>query len=452
MRDARVIQQIESAMNEGRIPITKSIVMRGIHMKITCVGIDVSDGHSTISAYAWGDVMLMKPQDVPHTVDALHGLADEIGRLPGEVRVVMEHTGRCWLPIAGVLREAGLFVSAVNPKLIRDFGDNKLRSLKTDKADSRKIARYGLRYWNELQPYAPTETTRQKLLEFSRQLDNSNKLLTAQKNNLQAIVSVTFPGVRKLFTSPAREDGRIKWVDFVCDFYHCDRVRKLGAAAFTECYRAWCKRKGYNFTKYGCAKIYALACNCVPSLSCDRDTKLLINEVARQLTAISVAVEVFRAKIYDLASTLPEFGCVMAMFGCGKTTGPQLMAEIGDPTRFRDRVVDGRRIKGKKQLAQFAGVAPGNNQSGSYEQQSVKASKKGSANLRRTLFQIISTHLKKMPDNPIYHFLDRKRVEGKEYFVYMTAASNRFLQRYYAQVRDYLAAQPVDPPSPSIAA
>ena len=156
-------------------------------MDITCVGIDVSDGHSTVSAFAWGDKLVMKPHDVFHTVAALRGLADEIGHLPGEVRVVMEHTGRFWLPIAGALHKAGLFVSAVNPKLIRDFGDNKLRSVKTDKADSKKIARYGLRYWNELLPYSPIETIRQKLLEFSRQLDNSNKLLTAQKTTCKPL-------------------------------------------------------------------------------------------------------------------------------------------------------------------------------------------------------------------------------------------------------------------------
>jgi len=407
-------------------------------MNMTCVGIDVSDGHSTVSAYAWGDKILMKARNVPHTVTALRKLADEIGRLPGEVRIVMEHTGRFWLPIAQSLRGAGLYVSAVNPKLIRDFGNNKLRNVKTDKADSKKIARYGLRYWNELQPYAPTEAPRQKLLEFSRQLDNSNKLLTAQKNNLQAIVSVTFPGVRKLFTSPAREDGHIKWVDFVCEFYHCDVVRKLGEAAFAQRYRAWCKRKGYYFTKSGCANIYALACDCVPSLPCDRDTKLLINGVARQLTAISAAVEACRAKVYELASALPEFGCVMSIFGCGKTTGPQLMAEIGDPMRFKDRVVDGKCIKGKKQLGQFAGVAPGNNQSGSYEQKSVKASKKGSAHLRKTLFQVVSTYLTNKPDDPIFHFLDRKRAEGKPYYAYMTAAENKFLHVYYARVMEAL--------------
>lgn len=44
--------------------------------------------------------------------------------LNGDTRIVMEHTGRYYEPIAQWLSDAGLFVSAVNPKLIKDFGNN----------------------------------------------------------------------------------------------------------------------------------------------------------------------------------------------------------------------------------------------------------------------------------------------------------------------------------------
>lgn len=51
----------------------------------------------------------------------------------------------------------------------------------------------------------------------------------------------------------------------------------------------------------------------------------------------------------------------------------------------------------------------------------------------------MSCYLKTAPeDEPIFQFLDRKRAEGKPYYVYMTAAANKFLRRYYAKVRDYL--------------
>lgn len=404
-------------------------------MTLTCVGIDVSKGKSTVSALGWGDVVLMKPHDIPHTASALSELADRVKRLPSKVRVVMEHTGRYWLPVAQVLSETGLFVCAVNPKLVRDFGDNKLRSIKNDKADSKKLSRYGLKYWTDLVPYVPAEVTRQKLLEFSRQLDASNKLLTGLKNNLQAIVDVTFPGVRKLLKSPARDDGHIKWVDFVCTFFHCDYVSKLDEARFMERYRGWCKRHGYKCASRGAEKIYTIAHNQVPTLPCDADTKLLISETAKQLTSVSAAVEAWRSKIGELASMLPEYDCVMSMYGCGETTGPQLMAEIGDPTRFNS----------KKNLVNFAGIAPGDNQSGEYQQKSVPASKKGSSHLRKTLFQVMGCLLKRAPaDESVFQFIDRKRAEGKPYYVYMTAGANKFLRQYYARVMEHFSALGLD--------
>jgi hypothetical protein len=35
--------------------------------------------------------------------------------------------------------------------------------------------------------------------------------------------------------------------------------------------------------------------------------------------------------------------------------------------------------------------------------------------------------------------LDKKRAEGKPYYVYMTAAGNKFLRRYYGKVMAYFA-------------
>lgn len=56
----------------------------------------------------------------------------------------MEHTGRYYEPLVCELSQSDLFVSAVNPKFIKDFGDNSLRKVKSDKADAVKIARYTL--------------------------------------------------------------------------------------------------------------------------------------------------------------------------------------------------------------------------------------------------------------------------------------------------------------------
>ncbi|MFQ9701704.1 MAG: hypothetical protein ACLR0U_03700 [Enterocloster clostridioformis] len=50
------------------------------------------------------------------------------------------------------LHDAGIFVSAVNPHLIKNFGNNSIRKeVKSDPADSGKIARYALDNWASLE-------------------------------------------------------------------------------------------------------------------------------------------------------------------------------------------------------------------------------------------------------------------------------------------------------------
>lgn len=71
---------------------------------------------------------------------------------------------------------------------------------------------------------------------------------------------------------------------------------------------------------------------------------------------------------------------------------------------------------------------------------SVPTTKKGSPYLRKTLFQIMDGLIKRSPvDDPVYAFMDKKRAQGKPYYVYMTAGANKFLRIYYGRVREYLA-------------
>ena len=177
-------------------------------------------------------------------------------------------------------------------------------------------------------------------------------------------------------------------------------------------------------------EIYESIRNIIPVLPKDEVTKLLVRQAVTQVNTASVAVEELRTRMNDIASQLPEYPVVLAMKGVGTSLGPQLMAEIGDVTRFNH----------KGALTAFAGVDPGKNESGSYTQKSVHTSKRGSAPLRKTLFQVMDSLIKTMPqDDPVYAFMDKKRSQGKPYYVYMTAGMNKFLRIYYGRVKEYLA-------------
>ncbi len=166
-------------------------------------------------------------------------------------------------------------------------------------------------------------------------------------------------------------------------------------------------------------------------------SKVMVQEAITQLNTVSKTVEVFRTEMNRLARQLPEYDVVMSLYGTGPSLGPQLMAEIGDVRRFAH----------KCSLTAFAGVDPGANQSGTYEAKSTRSSKRGSPELRKTLFVLMTILLQKAPpDDPVFLFLDKKRAEGKPYHVYMTAGCNKFLRIYYGRVKEFMNTldEPVD--------
>ena len=397
---------------------------------MNAVGIDISRGKSMVAVLRPFGEVVMLPFEVGHSNAELNALAEQLKSIEGETRVVMEHTGRYYEPVANALHNSGLFVSAVNPLLIKEYGGNSLRKVKTDKADAQKIARYTLDNWADLRDYTPMDTIRYDLKTLNRQFNLSSKQKTASANNLIALLEQTFPGIRKCFDSPVRNDGSQKWVDFVITFWHADCVRKYSKDAFAERYKKWCKKHGYFVLSNTIDKVYAVAQNAVVLVPMSQTTKVIIQEAAKQLTAISRSVELYRAEMNRLAETLPEYPIVMQMFGVGTTFGPQLMAEIGDVRRFAR----------KQSLVAFAGIDPAPNDSGDKYGRNSGTTKRGSPYLRKTLFNIMKCYIQNAPENePVFQFIDKKRSEGKPYFVYMTAAANKFLRRYYAKVNEYLS-------------
>lgn len=405
-------------------PICKSKYQE-VHMN--AVGIDVSKGKSMICVIRPFGEIVASPFEVEHTASELNKLAHLLKSLNGETKVIMECTGSYHLPIARTLYQAGFFVSTVNPQLIHNFGNNTIRKRKTDKADAVKIANYGLANWLELPQYAPEEDIRQALKAFSRQYSKYNKIKTMLTNNFISLLDQTFPGLKDLFTSPAREkDGHEKWLDFAARFWHCECVGNLSLNAFTEAYRKWCKKLGYYCVNAG--DVHATARQCSAVMPKNETTKALITHAAAQVNNIVESLAAIAREMKRLAASLPEYPVVLEFRGVGEILGPQLIAEIGDVRRFPK----------KSSLVCFAGLEPTGNQSGQF-QGDENISKQGSPHLRKVLFQIMDCLLKHSPvDDPVYQLLDRKRAEKKHYYCYMNAGAAKLLRIYYARVNEHL--------------
>ena len=158
----------------------------------------------------------------------------------------------------------------------------------------------------------------------------------------------------------------------------------------------------------------------------------MVSDAAKLLNSTLEALGTLHSEMDALASQLPEYETVMNLYGVGKVFCSQLIAEIGDVTR----------LKSNKSLTALAGIDPPPDQSGKDDPKSRRISKRGSPALRKTLFLIMTIYLQNQPvGEPVFHFLDKKRAEGKPYKVYMIAAAHKFLRIYYARVKEVMPVQ-----------
>jgi transposase len=242
------------------------------------------------------------------------------------------------------------------------------------------------------------------------------------------------PGIKTLLWNRSDVPDRDKLCDFVKAYWHFDNITRMSEAKFINNYNGWAKRKGYHASTEKAKKIYALALDGITTLSSNTpSTKMLVEEAVRVLHMIDTTLASILAQMRELAKSLKEYEVVMAMPGVGEILGPRLIAEIGDVRRFHSAGA----------LIAFAGLDSPPFQSGNFTATKRSISKRGSASLRKTGYEIM-TYIKiskPSEDNAVYEYMLKKETEGKPKKVAKIAALNKFLRIYYARVKEvYVAA------------
>ena len=395
---------------------------------MTSVGIDVSKGKSMVCILKPYGEVLASPYEVDHTEGDIGGLIVHILSLEGEARVVMEATGAYHLPLLSRLKEAGVFVSVINPLAMKKYASTALRKGKTDKLDSTRIAEYGIDRWFRLADYSVPEEVYAQLRFLGRQYVHYITIKVECKLTLTDLLDRTMPGIKKLLSGKRSEEPtKDKLSDFVEEYWHFDNITKKSEARFISDYCRWAKKKGYHANEDKAKAIYALARDGIPTLpSSAPSTKMLTLEAVRVLKEINQTLETILSQMQALATTWPEYGVVRAMNGVGDVLAPRLIAEIGEVRRFHSGSA----------LVAFAGLDAPPYQSGAFTGTRRRISKRGSAILRKTGYEVMKClkSIKPTQDAAVYLFMIKKEAEGKAKKVAKIAALNKFLRIYYARV------------------
>lgn len=397
------------------------------------VGIDVSKEKSTICILKPYGEVIASPYDVRHTEEDVNALIVKIKGLDGETRVIMEATGAYHLPLLTALQEAGIFVSVINPLVMKKYAATSIRKGKTDKLDSVKISNYGIDNWFKLDEYTTSEEIYAELKILGRQYAHYLKIKIESKLAITNILDRTMPGIKKLLIGKRSETPtKDKLSDFIEEYWHYDNIKKKSEVQFVKSYCAWAKKKGYHASESKARLIYALACNSIPTLSSGiPSTKMLTLEAVRVLKEVNKTLENILSQMIKIASTLPEYAMVTSMNGIGNILASRLIAEIGDVRRFHSGSA----------LIAYAGLDAPPYQSGTYNGTRRKISKRGSSLLRKTGYEIMTClkRVKPTEDASVYLYMQKKLSEGKPNKVAKIAALNKFLRIYYARVKEVYA-------------
>ena len=196
------------------------------------VGIDISKGKSTICMMRpYGEIVL-GPIEISHEDSELRALVKVIKGMNEEVKVVMEATGIYHLPVLTYLKDQGLFVAVINPYRMKQYRIQGLRRVKTDKADSMAIAKYGIDNWYSLKDYIASEEKYTELTLLSRQYRHYMRIHVASLQELTHILDYTMPGLKGQLKSWVPENGKDKLADFVEQYWHYDIIRKKSERQF----------------------------------------------------------------------------------------------------------------------------------------------------------------------------------------------------------------------------
>jgi len=393
------------------------------------VGIDVAKAKSMVAILSDDGEIIKNPFEIANTESGLEYLCSIIEELADDVYCVVESTGIYHIPVVSYLQENNIFISVVNPLVIKKYASMDIRKVKTDKVDSLKLAAYVIDNHRHLVNYSTDSEIYSELRTLSRQYLHYVNVLSNEKVNLTDLLDRTLPGIKPLLKSHIRTTGRNKLCDFVERFWHCDVITGMSENKFVSEYIKWAKKKGYHPNETKAKSLYANALECIPTLpSKSPSTKMLVLEAAKAVSNVETTLATILTQMSELAKTLPEFSVVRAMSGVGDVLAPRIIAEIGDIRRFHS----------SSALIAYAGIDAPPYQSGSFYGSNRKISKRGSASLRKTGYEIMQALKIVQPqnDNAVYQYLIKKETEGKPLKVAKIAALNKFLRIYYSRVKE----------------
>ena len=388
------------------------------------VGIDVAkDGH-VIGAVDGRGQDVSRPMAFRNTAagfercrEWLEGVAGE----PSDALVGMEATGSYWMAVYSYLVARGYQVAVIDPMRVRAV--RKLRGrpgVKNDRVDSLLIAEV-----MRVGRYEPTRLATddvQSLRILTRQHESIKSDLARLKTRCKSLLDAYFPEYESAwsdaFCAASRAVlGRTPLPSQLARRREDALQREISSAA-----------RGRGSMDGKAAELMALARTSVGIRLGEDAAAFEIRGLVEAMGRLDAWCAEVDRRARELLGRIEPL--VVTIPGVSYATGAQIVAEVGDVTRFRSASA----------LVGYAGLGPSVSQSGRFEAQGGRITKHGSPHLRRALF--LAANVARRRDPALGEFYRRLRGEGKCHRVAVTAVARKLCRIVYDVMRDHRAYDP----------
>jgi transposase len=375
------------------------------------VGIDVAkDKHDCYICDSDG-VELYSPfiiannrQGFEKLMERIRSVSDDLSK----VKVGLEATGHYSYNILGYLLSKGLLISLINPLHTNLFRKSlSLRQTKTDKVDARTICMM-LSSGMDLPSYSDTSYHMEELKSLTRYRFDKVRERAQLKQSLSRLVTILFPELEKLVPTLHMKSVYALLSEFPGATYvaeaHMTRLKHLLSGSSKG-------RYGKEFAE----TVRDAARNSIgsdmPAKSLElKHTIALIFVLTEEIDEVETSIQ----RIMD-AMDAP----ILGIPGINYRMGAMILAELGDMSRFSS----------PDKILAYAGMSPSTYQSGQLTSSYSHMEKRGSRYLRYALFN--ATRYVCMWDPIFKAYLEKKRSEGKHYFVAISHAAKKLVRLIY---------------------
>jgi transposase len=288
------------------------------------------------------------------------------------VTVVMEPTRNAWVPLAAWFRRRGATVVMVPPEQSADLRDYYSKHVKSDRLDSRILARVPLLHPGGLRPaegLGPADPLR-RAVQLRGSLVKRRSVIVARLDSYLEILSpawhAAFGGDLTLLTV----------LRFLAAGYADPHaVRRLGKARLTRLIWRW-SHGAWGQDHAG--RILAAAAETLQLWDTEISYPDLAEDIAveaRLALGLGAEIRDLDTKIAALLRQLDPAGIMTSVPGVGAVNAAQILARLGDPARFQS-------LAGARS---FSGLVPALAASGTSGRHG-PPTKAGDASLREALF------------------------------------------------------------------